>query len=216
MNTRIFKLAAISAVLMGAAAAHAAAPTNDLAVKGTIGAPTCTVASTNNGLYDFGRIGTSQVKAGTTTNALPSISQPWTVSCNAATYLSFRVVDNRAASASSVADTNFGLGNVNGTGKLGYYTVTMSGGTVDGATSYTYATTSKTAFTTDNTEKPIRSGSYMHGWGGQPNDTQRAGSVFGADLKVTPILAGTTTMNGAVTEDTDLDGSLTLNFAFGL
>jgi hypothetical protein len=215
MNTRIFKLTAISSILMGAIAAHAAAPTADLTVKGTIGAPTCTVTTSNNGIYDFGRIAGTTIKAGTDTTSLAAISQPWTVTCDAATYLTFGAVDNRATSASSTATGSFGLGNVNGTGKLGYYTVTMNTPTVDGAAAYTYYTNEKT-ITGAAASARVYGGAYKNGWTASGTNTQKAGSVFGANLSVTPTLAGTTTMNGTVTDDTSLDGSLTLNFAFGL
>ncbi|WP_430390127.1 DUF1120 domain-containing protein [Dyella sp. 20L07] len=212
MNTRIFKLAIMSAILMGATAAHATAPTSELVVKGALAVPGCTVSAANDGVYDFGRISASLIKAGTAVTTLPPISQAWTVTCDAQTFLAFNVVDNRASSASAAAANNFGLGNVNGTGKLGFYTVTLSSPTVDGKTVSTYST-ANTSFTAATTA--ILNSGQKHGWATASNN-QASGLVFGANLQVAPTLGGTTTMGGPVTDEVPLDGSLTLNFMFGL
>jgi hypothetical protein len=56
--------------------------------------------------------------------------------------------------------------------------------------------------------------SLTSGWSN--GSAMNPGKDFAATLTVTPTLAGTTTMNGPVTEDAELNGSLTLSFAFGL
>lgn len=211
MKSRIFKLAAVSAALVGATVAHAAPPTADLKVTGKLAVPGCTVTTANDGAYDFERISAAMIKPGTTGTPLSPISQPWTITCDALTFMSFSVIDNRAATSAAAGATFFGLGAVNGTGKLGSYTVQLENPTVDGTKSNTYAT-SGTTFTGATTA--YLGTNTKHGWAS--GNTQLAGKVFSADLKVTPTLAGTTTMNGPVTDTVDLDGSLTLNFAFGL
>lgn len=211
MNMRIFKLAAISTVLLGCTAANAANAA-DLTVKGTIAVPGCTVSSDMSGVYDYGPISSSLIQPGTTTTALVPMGNKWTASCSAQTSLTFTVIDNRASSASVVAPTNFGLGNVNGTGKLGYYTVTLSSPTVDGQAVSTFATTGATFTAVSST--PL-STDKKFGWA-SGNNVLRTGKVFGAMLAVTPNLGGTTTMGGALSNGANLDGSLTLNFAFGL
>lgn len=187
------------------------APTSSLNVKGTIGVPGCTVSAPDDGIYDFGRIAASLVKPGNATTALTPITRTWTVTCDAQTYLSFSVVDNRAATASTAAATNFGLGNVNGTGKIGFYTVALQKPTVDGVASFTYASIGTSISGAATT---LLGSNTRHGWA--TSNQQKEGKTFTADLAVTPTLAGSSAMGGAITDSVPLDGSLTLNFAFGL
>ncbi|HFO2533870.1 TPA: hypothetical protein ACHJX8_004409 [Yersinia enterocolitica] len=56
---------------------------------------------------------------------------------------------------------------------------------------------------------------YMFGWA-ETATTQKAGKLFTADMVVNPTLAGTTTMGGPVTENANIDGSITMQFAFGI
>ncbi|MBR8655920.1 DUF1120 domain-containing protein [Achromobacter sp. Marseille-Q0513] len=203
---------ALATSLFGALPAHAAAPSASLYVRGSIGVPGCNVSTANDGVYDFGRIASSLIKPGTATTTLDSMEKSWTVSCDAQTFLGFTVIDNRSGTASLDRVNNFGLGNVNETGKIGYYTVQMKDGAVDGKSSYLYATPG-----TSSTASPsVYLGTNAQlGWAAGSN-TQKAGKVFTATLAVTPTLAGSTTMGGPITDEVSLDGSLTLNFAFGL
>jgi hypothetical protein len=67
--------------------------------------------------HDFGQISGSLVKA-TTKRDLEPITQKWTVTCDALTYLSFTVFDNRSdTTLLPNVLTFFGLDNVHGTGK---------------------------------------------------------------------------------------------------
>ena len=43
-----------------------------------------------------------------------------------------------------------------------------------------------------------------------------SGKSFGINMTVIPRLAGTSTMNGSVTEDVNIDGSATIIFAFSV
>ena len=212
MQARSLNLVALAALTLAAATAHAAAPTAELKVKGTIDVPTCTVTAAKSGVYDFGGIGNTLIKSGTTHTALNPISQDWTVTCDADTFLTFSVVDNRATSVSTVATNNFGLGTVNTTGKIGYYTVNLTSPTVDSVASSTFATTGTTISSAASTN--LYAGGNKMGWSSGP--ALKSGKVFGASLAVTPNIGGTTTMGGAITDEVDLDGSLTLTYAFGL
>jgi hypothetical protein len=203
---------ALATTLCGALPAQAAAPSASLYVRGSIGMPGCSVSTANDGVYDFGRIASSLIKPGISTTTLDPIEQSWTVSCDAQTFLGFTVIDNRSGTASVDRVNNFGLGNVNETGKLGYYTVQMKDGAVDGNASYLYATPGA-SFTASQS---VYLGTNVQlGWAAS-NNLQKAGKVFTATLAVTPTLAGAATMGGAITDEVSLDGSLTLNFAFGL
>lgn len=187
------------------------APTSSLTVKGSIGVPGCTVNAPDDGIYDFGRIAASLVKPGNATTTLTPITRTWTVTCDAQTYLSFSVIDNRAATASSVSPVNFGLGSVHSSGKIGFYTVALQKPTVDGVASTTYASTGASISSAATT---LLGTNTKHGWA--MGNAQKEGKTFTADLTVTPTLAGSTVMGGAITDSVPLDGSLTLNFAFGL
>ncbi len=203
-----FALLPILAV--GISTAQAAAPTAELKVTGTLTVPSCTVTSANDGVYEIGKISATMVKPAANT-PLETMSKTWTITCDAETYLNFKPVDNRADTASLAAAANFGLGSVNTTGKIGYYTVAMKNATVDGASSsvFSSATSSITSTTATNISTANRSG-----W--SAGTLQKSGKVFTADLDVTPNLASSAMMNGPVTEDSDIDGSLTLNFAYGI
>ncbi|HEC1652532.1 TPA: DUF1120 domain-containing protein [Yersinia enterocolitica] len=212
MKKQLIGLTVLSSLVLGMAVAHAAPPTAELKVTGTLTVPSCTVASPDEGVYDFGKLSSSLVKSGTATTPLTPMTKTWTVTCDADTYLNFTPVDNRAASASAVATTNFGLGNVNTTGKIGYYTALIKNGTVDGKASnlFSSATSTFAAATTAS----LTTGQHT-GWSSAAN-TQSTGKVFVADITVSPMLAGTTTMGGPITDDAELDGSMTMNFAFGI
>jgi hypothetical protein len=191
--------------------AFAEAPTAELKVTGMLEVPGCTVTVADDGVYDFGHIAPSTIKPGTTTTALTAMDKTWDIACTGTTFLTFKVIDNQAASTSGTPASQFGLGNVNGTGKLGYYGVVMKNATVDGNASNVFASTSTTIAGTAAVS--LNAGSTM-GW--STGTALSPGKDFAATMTVSPTLAGTTTMNGPVTEDTDLNGSLTLNFAFGL
>jgi Protein of unknown function (DUF1120) len=212
MKKQLANITVLSSLVLGINAASADAPTAELKVIGTLTVPGCTVVAPDDGVYDFGRVSASLVKSGTATTDLTVITKTWTVNCDADTYLNFTPVDNRSASASVVSATSFGLGNVNGTGKIGHYTAMINNGSVDGVTSNLFSSASATF--------PVAAAAVLTtgmrtGWSSAAN-TQKAGKVFTADIMVFPRLGGTTTMNGPITEDVELDGSMTMNFAFGI
>ncbi|CNH07686.1 beta-fimbriae major subunit [Yersinia aldovae] len=212
MKKQLAKITVLSSLILGINIANAAAPTAELKVTGTLTVPSCTVVAPANGVYDIGKLSSSLVKSGTATTVLAPITKSWTVNCDADTYLNFTPVDNRAATSSAVATTNFGLGTVNTTGKIGYYTAQIKNGNVDGKASslFTSATSTFTLTPTANLTTGMRTG-----WSSAAN-TQSTGKIFTADITVTPVLAGTTTMAGPITEDAEIDGSMTMNFAFGI
>ncbi|AIP06577.1 DUF1120 domain-containing protein [Burkholderia pseudomallei] len=212
-------LLALSIAMLGTTAAHAAAPTQDLIVKGSIDVPACTVVAADNGVYDYGKISPTLIKSGTATTPLAKMEKAWTVNCDAETYMSFKVTDNRSDSASSGDNTAFGLGKVNETGKLGYYSVTMQEAQVDGKKARVYATPNTSLGGTGvvaDYQKLNKLPNYTHGWANAGSATQLAGKNFTANMVVEAVLAGTETMGGALKDAVDLDGSATLTFAFGL
>ncbi|WP_145599286.1 DUF1120 domain-containing protein [Yersinia alsatica] len=215
MKKQLIGLSVLSSLVLGMTAAHAAPPTAELKVKGKLSVPTCTVISPDAGVYDLGRISASQVKSGTAVTALPIVTKNWTATCDAETYLNLTPTDNRRDSRSDISNwLSFGLGNINNTGKIGFYTVEMKNAKVDGLSSLVfYKNGSAGVFTTGSSANLQQD--YMFGWA-ETTTTQKAGKVFTADMVVSPTLAGTTTMGGPVTENANIDGSITMQFAFGI
>lgn len=202
------------ALFMGTASADPIAPV-ELKVIGTLDVPACTVAADNDGVYDYSDLSPTDIKPGTTVNTLSPISKNWKIECEGDTYLTFKVVDNADATESVVAAHNFGLGNVNTDGKLGYFTVLMENAKVDNVISHVFATNT-TSVANRAATTSVRKSGYTMGWAQTAANEQQIGKVFETDMKVTATLAGSATMNGPITDDVPLAGSLTLNFAYGL
>ncbi|HFR4113173.1 TPA: DUF1120 domain-containing protein [Yersinia enterocolitica] len=213
MKSLIINSAILSSLLLSVTA-HAATPTAELKVKGKIGLPTCTINAPDGGIYNVGEISASQVKSGTAVTVLPSITKNWAVTCDSVTYLSLTAIDNRKASVSDSTIHNFGLGFVNGTGKLGFYKTTMSNATVDGVSSLLYFIDANNVLQGGHTLETLTN-NFRFGWS-ENATTAKAGKVFSADFTVIPTLAGSTTMGGAITENINIDGSATMNFSFGI
>lgn len=210
------KFYAISIIIaqLWSANIQADTPNLDLMVKGTIDVPSCTVSVANNGIYDYGKILPTIITSGTGHTDLGKMTKAWSVNCDANTFMTFKVTDNRSESASvsshdSRTLNTFGLGIVNKTGKLGYYTIKMTNPTVDGEATKLFNT-----LQTSDTDIYVRHSDIIQGWG-SPNSLA-IGRNFTADLAVNAYLAGTSIMAGPLTESIDLDGSTTLSFAFGL
>lgn len=197
----------------------AAAPTFGLKVIGEISVPGCEVAMSGGNEYDLGKISPTQIKAGTAHTALPPITKDMTVTCDGSTFLTFSVVDAEEASSSGTAATDFGMGMVNTTGKLGYYKVNISEAKIiagQAAEQDARVFSSNTAAITPAVAVDLSRGDFKMGWASLTANALAAATIFKAKFTVAPQLGGTTTMNGPVTDETKIAGSLTLNFAFGL
>ena len=209
------QLTVLAFLILCVTATHAAPPTDELKVKGRIGVPTCNINAPDSGVYDIGNISSTQIKSGTATTELPKITKNWTVSCDAVTFLTVKSTDNRTSSNPNGGSGTYGLGMINSTGKIGYFTVRMSNAKIDGSPSRLFYTTSNTFTANDEVWLYRGDGGYIQGWASADN-VLKSGKIFSVDLSVTPTLGGVNTMNGPVTEDTKVDGSLTMNFAFGI
>ncbi|OVZ83711.1 DUF1120 domain-containing protein [Yersinia kristensenii] len=213
MRMHTFKLALFTSLILSVTV-QAAPPSAELKVKGKIGAPNCTVTAPNGGIYDLGKISATNVKSGTAITALPTMTKTWTISCDATTYLSYTSIDNRLTSVSDTSTTrNHGLGNINGTGKIGFYTATLSNPRVDGNSTSMYYRLSTGAATAGTSLYLVDR--YYYGFS-NASAVAIAGKSFSTDITIAPTLAGTTTMNGPITEDANIDGSMTMNFSFGI
>jgi hypothetical protein len=216
--------AALAAVfgLLTAGTAQAGEFTADVRVNGELKVPGCVVSYEGGSeIYNFGALPTSLIKPGTTINTLTdrAIAKDWTIACDGLTYLTYKVEDSESDSSSGTSKaTMFGMGKVNESGLIGYYQVVMSDAWI--ATSVIPETRAN-VFATTNTSVSgadsvtLDSGKSM-GWASRSANAMQAAETFKAKFTVTPTLAGTDTMGGTLTENIDLNGSLTFQFAFGL
>ncbi|CFR07189.1 beta-fimbriae major subunit [Yersinia frederiksenii] len=214
MKMHMAQLITLASLILSVAA-QAATPTTELKVKGIIGTPSCTVNAPDGGIYNIGEVSSTNIKAGVATTVLPSISKTWTVTCDSQTFLSLTAYDNRKASSSdSTSIHSFGLGFVNGSGKIGFYRTTMSNATVDGVSSFLYFIDANNVLQGGHTLETLTN-NFRFGWS-ETTTTAKSGKIFSADFTVIPTLAGAATMGGAITENINIDGSTTMNFAFAI
>lgn len=214
MNNKLMSFATITTLVLAMANAYAAPPSSELKVKGTLVVPVCTVSAGDNGVYDYGKQSATLIKPNADT-ALTAMTKTWTVTCDAETYLNLTPTDNRADTVSTVATSNFGLGKVNTTGKMGFYTATMGNASVDGTSTNLFVTNNNTISTTNVKPTAAIFNGGRSGWAAS-GTTQKSGKIFVADITVAPTLASSAVMNGPITDDANLDGSVTLTFAYGL
>ncbi|PAJ77767.1 DUF1120 domain-containing protein [Burkholderia ubonensis] len=198
-----------------APALFAAPPVAELKVAGKIDLPNCVVSVGNDGYYDYGRLASTMIRSGSVHTPLEPKTETMTVTCDSKTPIMFRIVDNRESSSSDTDETSFGLGYVNGTGKLGYYEIRVSDLSVDGKGTNVWRKNGNVANGNVWSSANLERGGASFGWG-DFHGSRESGRIFQADLTVKPHLGGTTTMNGPLTDSVDLDGSATLVFAFAL
>lgn len=120
----------ITALLVNTGHAVAASSV-DLSVKGTITPSACTPALSNGGLADFGKISAKDLRL-TLPTYLTRQDMEFSVTCDGATLFAIESKDNREGTESSNDYYNFGLGLINGSEKLGWLWVSMSGPVADG------------------------------------------------------------------------------------
>lgn len=214
MKKNILTLTALSSLLLSAAAL--ASESAEIKVTGEITTATCEVTMVNNGVFDFGKISQSMV-AEDKNSLLGNKDQGGVhVKCSAPTALTFTTTDNRLGTAShTIGGWNFGLGSVNGTGKLGFYHLHLRAPTVDGVASK-LVKASGGDIETPQDQLAIEYGERF-GWATASGAKALAiGKDFAFSMSAQAYLAGKSSMNGTLGEDTNLDGSATMEFGFGL
>ncbi len=213
MKHRVLSMAVLSSLLLSGGSL-AAGMSADIKVVGELIAPTCEVSIPRNGVFDFGSISHTLIKTDSPASLGRKEGGAMSVKCDAETPLTFRVVDNRAGTASMPGAKYLGLGHVNGTGKLGYYTVQAYLPRVDGKF--------VSMFVTDGGVIPATSGEIAlehgkrAGWASTGLRELAIGKEFSAQLRVEAFLAKRGDMHGGIGDDVKLDGSTTLEFGFGL
>lgn len=208
MKKQLITLTALSYLIFGFNAANAKAPTAELTVKGQVSPPGCIVMAPDGGVYNVGEIAGHTVKPSALT-VLPSITKNWSVICDAETYVSVTGSDNRAGSSTSGG--RYGLGFVNGAGKIGDYGVYFSNAKVDGTAKYFRKQEEAAAAILSLSIGPLNGLSWVHA-----NATKAPGKVFSADIEVMPRLGSVADMKGPITENVKIDGSMTLSIIIGI
>lgn len=208
MKKQLIALTALSYLIFGFNAANAKAPTAELTVKGQLSPPGCIVMAPDGGVYNVGEIAGHTVKPSALT-VLPSITKNWSVICDAETYVSVTGSDNRAGSSTSGG--RYGLGFVNGAGKIGDYGVYFSNAKVDGTAKYFRKQEEAAAAILSLSIGPLNGLSWVHA-----NATKAPGKVFSADIEVMPRLGSVADMKGPITENVKIDGSMTLSIIIGI
>ncbi|CQH50679.1 DUF1120 domain-containing protein [Yersinia enterocolitica] len=208
MKKQLIALTALSYLIFGFNAANAKAPTAELTVKGQVSPPGCIVMAPDGGVYNVGEIAGHTVKPSALT-VLPSITKNWSVICDAETYVSVTGSDNRAGSSTSGG--RYGLGFVNGAGKIGDYGVYFSNAKVDGTAKYFRKQEEAAAAILSLSIGPLNGLSWVHA-----NAKKAPGKVFSADIEVMPRLGSVADMKGPITENVKIDGSMTLSIIIGI
>jgi hypothetical protein len=214
-----------------AATAWAEAPTQDMTVAGTIKAPTCEVdigGGEGGGTINHGDISPTLIKAGTTFHELEPVTLDWTISCDAQTYLTYSVSDIENDSVSMrapIPEGSFGLGFINTSGRLGYYTMRNRNLTVDGDPAYHGLARAGLSLTSLDTRTSSRHDYSFHvdgwrsGWGvtaESASSALKSGEVFTMQMEVRTYLSGAADINGGVIDAVPLAGHAMFSFAFGL
>lgn len=119
MNKHLIAVA--SALLITGTAPAFAASTVDLTVKGIITPNACTPSLSSGGVIDHGKMSAKDLNA-TQITLLPKVTLQMTVTCDAPVIFALKATDNRIGSGSG---SGFGLGFINGTQKLGSYSLPL-------------------------------------------------------------------------------------------
>lgn len=150
----------------------------------------------------------------TTSASLPSLSQTWQVVCSAPVTALFLTIDSdqRSDSLSSADPTRFGLGSVNGQGRLGYYQVTLNDARVDGFPVQLYQTNSQTQVGIPQSSVMLKSGAFQ-GWT-RDGHLPAKGQQYSVQLTIAPTLNSLQETQGALVNGGELNGELILAFPF--
>ncbi|CAM3995530.1 DUF1120 domain-containing protein [Serratia silvae] len=216
MKKNVLQLTALSSLLFSAATL-AADTSAEIKVVGELSTSTCEVTVQNNGVFDFGEIRQSQVLDDKATMLRTATEGGVNVKCSAPTALTFITSDNRLGTASFEGlGRNFGLGNVNGTGKMGFYQLQVRGATVDGKASRVFTAVNNNTIGATGDSLLIELGQRT-GWAPASGEQEMSiGKDFAFGITARAYLGSKSDMKGPLPEDAKLDGSATMEFGFGL
>ncbi|MGQ5793275.1 hypothetical protein ACUNIY_12715 [Serratia sp. IR-2025] len=211
MNKKILRSAmALSALLAGQAGAAGTGASAELKVSGELAPASCVVQVADSKLYWEG-LTPEMLKPNVSTDLDYKMTRV-SMQCEDQVMPSFQVIDNRAGTASENAAQYLGLGNVNGTGKVGYYTAQATSPTVDGGKAAMFIEGEGGA----GPMVMLKDRSVVR-WGKMATHDAMSGKDFAFDLVIQPTLASEKVMGGAPGQgETLMDGSMTLEFKFGV
>ncbi|CAI1517301.1 TPA: DUF1120 domain-containing protein [Serratia fonticola] len=214
MKKSVLKITALSSLLLSAATL--AAPSAEIKVTGELITPTCDVTLDKNGVFDYGKINQTLINDKQATSLGNALDDTVKVQCSAPTLLTFKLTDNRLGTASMAGNKYFGLGNVNGNGKLGYYTLKGQIGYVDGEPASIIVVSPNGTISSAPQPSAFEHDQRL-GWRKMAYPTELAvGKNFELPLNLEAFLAKKSEMQGGISEDVNLDGSATIEFGFGI
>ena len=219
------------AVILAACASSAiAAPTAVLKVKGVLTNSACSPELSQGGVVDYGTIHTSELSS-SAVNQLGQKTIDLTITCESATKVSWNLVDDRVDSRAgitvadgnatggsvSAADQTYGVGMTTGSNKvaIGNYSLFVNVGNVvtDAGTADTIVMDGNNSVWTKSTN------GITAGLNNRDITVATAGSVeplafTSATFPLVTSLAIQDTTTLAITDDTDLDGQVTISLRY--
>ncbi|WP_283126233.1 hypothetical protein [Providencia stuartii] len=176
-------------------------------------APSCELIIPNSGEYAYAQLPARQVQLQRTTT-LPAMTQTWSVNCSAPTTVLFQVTDLQHDTTSGQDPSQFGLGYVNGVGKIGYFRLELSRATVDSQTTRLYQTQDQQRLGVLTNQLTVANDQF-YGWATDENHAA-TGSLFTVDMTVTPTLNSLQETQGPLVSGAELAGNVSLHFQFGI
>lgn len=197
--------AALSATTLISIAPYAlAASSTDLTVTGTITPGACTPVLSNGGVVDHGKTSAKDLNPDSITNLRKETLQ-LSINCDAEQPIKLRAIDNRPGT--SISDTSYGLGFINGNQKLGGFYIRMANPLANGVPASTLASYDGGTTWISNKwmdpETPLLSV-------GSVSDTTTPIAVknVAMDLEVSTTIARADGLD--LTDEVTIDGSITL------
>jgi len=221
MNKRIAVLPALAASLLLSFAAQAA-DTAELKVKGVIRPSACTPSFTGSNVVDYGIIAIKDVNK-TAPTALPEKTIAFTVTCDAATKVAVRTIDNKASTvvtglvgkiSSFVTDAHaYGLGAASGK-NIGAYTVRTipASFTADGTTPNIVVDTANNGTWVPSFGRFKADGSGRLSFAASGSSAPASYKTISGNLGVQAVLDKGD--NLPLTQNIDLDGSATIEVQY--
>ncbi|MCU6280360.1 DUF1120 domain-containing protein [Enterobacter quasiroggenkampii] len=222
------KVLLATALSLCVTSAFAADPSAVLKVKGTLTNAACTPVLSNGGTVDYGTINLGDLSA-TATNQLGQKNIDLTINCTAATKVSWNMVDDRADSNAGLTVANglfgggsigaagqtYGVGKTTGGVNIGTYSlfvkadsVTADGAAVDPI--YQQNATGNWTKTTNGSTQ----GSHIRDFTVASTGTLDPLAFQTATFPLATSLAVQNTATLAITDDTQLDGQLTISLRY--
>ncbi|EIU7559083.1 MULTISPECIES: hypothetical protein [Providencia] len=175
---------------------------------------TCEIQTTDV-LYPYTQLKASQFHQ-TEMTELPPISQTVQVVCSAPVASLLIHVDSDVQAASTIGHdpTHFGLGFVNGQGRLGHYRVKLTDARVNGQQTQLYQTNDLSQVGRAQPESWLQSSVYQ-GWS-RDGLSPVSGERYSVTMTVQPYLNSLKETNGPLVSGADLNGELVLSFPFSI